>query len=140
MRTSVHFCSDAPELVPAHPGDAGVDLRSIDSTIIPAGGRDLVRTGLRVAIPEGYVGLVCSRSGIAHRNGLFVLNAPGIVDSGYRGDVGVVLANWDSQPQAVHAGDRVAQLVIVPAGAAFVPTEVLPDSERGVAGFGSTGR
>lgn len=125
----------------AHPGDAGADLAiAIDCELAP-GERRLVPTGVAVAIPDGYVGLVHPRSGLAFRNGLTIVNAPGTVDSGYRGEIQVCLLNTDtSVPITLHRGDFIAQLVIQRVERArFVEVEELPPSERGVGGHGSTG-
>jgi dUTP pyrophosphatase len=135
-----------PELeMPAYarPGDAGADLRArTDVTISPAGGRALVPTGIAVAIPEGYAGFVQPRSGLAMRHGVTVLNAPGLIDAGFRDELKVLLVNTD--PEAayqVQRGDRVAQLVIkAVAQAEFVAVDELPVSERGLGGFGHSGR
>ncbi len=124
----------------AHPGDAGMDLVSIESATIPPGGRHLVRTGLAVEIPVGFEGQVRPRSGLALKHGVTVLNAPGTIDAGYRGEIGVVLANFGDAPFAVETGMRIAQLVI--ASVATVTVEVadsLSSSERGVGGYGSSG-
>jgi dUTP pyrophosphatase len=126
---------------PAHPGDAGLDLRSrIDVEVKPAE-RALVPTGVAVAIPEGYAGLVLPRSGLASKQGLTLANAPGLIDAGYRGEVTCAVVNLDpDQAVQVHRGDRIAQLVIV-----AIPqvepawVEELPPSTRGEGGFGSTG-
>ena len=127
----------------AHPGDAGADLVSTrDVVLSPRGGRALVPTGLGVAIPEGYAGLVLARSGLAINHGIACLNAPGLIDSGYRGEIQAVLVNLD--PDAayeIHRGDRIGQLVIVQVEAArFLFSTKLPTSERGEGGFGHTGR
>ena len=126
----------------AYPGDAGLDLVSCERvTLEPGGGRAVVGTGIAVAIPEGHAGLVVPRSGLAARHGIGIVNAPGLVDAGYRGEVRVVLVNTDrSETFVVEPGMRIAQLVLVPVALA-VPVEVteLPESERGVAGFGSSG-
>jgi len=126
----------------AHPGDAGVDLRStVDLTLKP-GDRALVPTGISVAIPEGYAGLVQPRSGLAVRHGLSLVNAPGLIDSGYRGEIKVVAINLDpSEPFEVRRGDKIAQLVIYPVPpVVWREVDELPASERGAAGFGSSGR
>jgi dUTP pyrophosphatase len=127
----------------AHPGDAGYDLRAREPvTLAPAGGRAAVPTGVALAIPEGFCGLVLPRSGLALRHGVTCLNAPGLIDSGYRDEVRVILVNHDpAEPFEVARGDRIAQLVI--ARAETVEWEVvddLDDSTRGTGGFGSTGR
>lgn len=126
----------------ARQGDAGLDLRSAVDAEVGPGERALIPTGLAVAIPEGYAGLVLPRSGLAAREGLTLANAPGLVDSGYRGEVTCAMVNLDrSRPVVIKRGDRIAQLVVVPAPS-VVPqwVEELPASERGDGGFGSTGR
>ena len=125
----------------AHPDDAGLDLVACERAVIPPGGRAVVGTGIAVAIPEGHAGLVVPRSGLAARHGIGIVNAPGLVDSGYRGEVRVVLANTDpNESFTVEAGMRIAQLVVVPV-AQLEAAEVseLPETVRGTAGFGSTG-
>jgi dUTP pyrophosphatase len=125
----------------AHPGDAGADLHTtVDLTLAP-GERRLVPTGIALAIPEGYVGLVHPRSGLAHRHGLSVVNAPGTIDAGYRGEVQVCLVNLDpSAPIALRRGDRIAQLVVQRVERAeFVEAAELEQSVRGSGGYGSTG-
>jgi dUTP pyrophosphatase len=127
----------------AHPGDAGADLRArTDVTIAPAGGRALVPTGVALAIPLGYAGFVQPRSGLALRHGVTVLNAPGLIDAGYRDELMVLLVNTDPiTPYEVRRGDRVAQLVIkAVAQAEFVAVYQLSGSERGLGGFGHSGR
>lgn len=127
----------------AKPGDAGFDLRATESqTLAPGGGRALVPTGLAVAIPAGYAGFVQPRSGLALNHGVTVLNTPGLIDSGYRGELKVVLVNTDpTEPFVVERGERIAQLVIqaVPT-VEFVEVDHLDDSERGESGFGSSGQ
>lgn len=125
----------------AQPGDAGADLRSrVDLTLQP-GERALVPTGVAIALPEGYVGLVHPRSGLAAKHGITIVNAPGTVDSGYRGEIMVCLLNTDnSQAFEIQRGDRIAQLVIQRfESATFNVVESLSQTERGTAGFGSTG-
>jgi dUTP diphosphatase len=125
----------------AHPGDAGADLvTAVDVTLAP-GERALVPTGIALAVPEGYVALVHPRSGLAARHGLSVVNTPGTVDAGYRGEVSVLLINHDlTEPVVLRRGDRIAQLVIQRVEqAAFTEVEVLPGSARGTGGYGSTG-
>ncbi|MGY3566824.1 dUTP diphosphatase [Sinomonas sp. RB5] len=125
----------------AHPGDAGADLRArVDVTLRP-GERALVPTGVSIALPFGYVALIHPRSGLATKHGLTVVNAPGTVDAGYRGEIAVTLLNTDaSEPIALRRGDRIAQMVIQRVEhACFVPVEDLSDSVRGSGGFGSTG-
>ena len=125
----------------AHSTDAGLDLYSLQSATIPPGGRELVSTGVHVAIPPGYVGMICPRSGLAHKAGLTVLNAPGIIDAGYTGSIKVNMYNADYLPQYVDAGDRIAQLVIIPiAEAHLAQVNVMEATERGENGHGSTGR
>jgi dUTP pyrophosphatase len=124
----------------ARPGDAGVDLYGAAPVTLAPGERVTVGTGVAVAIPEGYAGLVTPRSGLAHRHGLGVVNAPGVVDSGYRGEIRVILVNHGAEPVSLSRGDRIAQLVVVPVAAGdLVEVAELPDSERGAGGFGSTG-
>ncbi len=124
----------------ATPGAAGLDLYARESTAIGSGGRVLVPCGIRVAIPQGYCGMVCSRSGMALRHGVFVLNAPGIIDSDYRGEVGAILQNAGSEMFHVKPGDRVAQLLIIPVAMMEIRiVEGLDSTERGAHGFGSTG-
>jgi dUTP pyrophosphatase len=125
----------------AHPGDAGADLVAAEDLELAPGERGLVRTGLAIALPEGYVGLVHPRSGLAARLGVTVLNAPGTVDSGYRGEILVNLVNHDRERRAVISrGDRIAQLVIQRVERAhFHRVDELPDSARGAGGHGSTG-
>lgn len=119
---------------------AGSDLCAIEDTHLQPGERRLIKTGLAMEIPAGYVGLVCSRSGMALKHGVFVLNAPGVVDSDYRGDVGVILFNGGSSAFPIMTGDRIAQLLIMPvAQVGFMDVEELDDTERGEGGFGSTG-
>jgi dUTP pyrophosphatase len=125
----------------AREGDAGADLRSNEDIEILANQQVLVKTGVRLGLPDGYVGLVCSRSGLALKSGVFVLNAPGVVDSGYRGEVGVILKNSGSSTFFVKKGDRIAQLMIQKfESPKFVEVETLDVTERGEGGFGSTGK
>jgi dUTP pyrophosphatase len=126
----------------AHPGDAGADLRAAADVVLPPGGRATVGTGVAVAVPEGYAGFVHPRSGLAARHGITVVNAPGTIDAGYRGEVRVVLLNTDpAEPFTVRRGDRIAQLVVQPVTRVrFLEVAELPPSPRGEAGFGSTGR
>ena len=124
----------------AYAGDAGLDLSSCEHIEIPPGERAVVGTGLAVAIPEGYAGFVQPRSGLASRHGITIVNTPGLVDSGYRGELRVILLNTDREhPFVVEAGMRIAQLVVVPVAETDpVEVEELPASERGVRGFGSS--
>ena len=125
----------------AQPGDAGADLRSRISTLVPAHGRVLVPTGVSIALPDGYVGLVHPRSGLAHKHGITVLNAPGTVDAGYRGEIAVNLYNSTDEDFSIEVGDRIAQLVIQRVERAhFIEVERLPESDRGDGGHGSTGK
>ena len=124
----------------AYDGDAGLDLSSCERVELGPGERALVGTGLAVAIPEGHAGLVQPRSGLASRHGITIVNTPGLVDSGYRGELRIILLNTDaSEPFVVEPGMRIAQLVVV-AVPELDPVEVdeLPASERGVRGFGSS--
>ncbi len=126
----------------AKPGDAGADLVAAESvTLAPQGGRALVPTGVSVAIPDGHAGFVQPRSGLAARHGVTVLNTPGLIDSGYRGELKVLLVNTDpSEPFEVTRGERIAQLVIQAVEhVRFAEVDTLPESERGEGGFGSTG-
>jgi dUTP pyrophosphatase len=131
---------DATLPVRAYSGDAGLDLASCERVELGPGERALVGTGLAVAIPEGYAGFVQPRSGLAARHGVSVVNSPGLVDSGYRGELRVVLLNTDRQtPFVVEPGMRIAQLVVLPVPALeLVEVDELPASERGVRGFGSS--
>ena len=135
---------DADLELPAHatPGDAGVDLRASEDVTLPAGGgRALVPTGISIAIPDGYAGFIQPRSGLAYKHGVTVLNTPGLIDSGYRGELKVLLINTDPTTDfEVKRGERIAQLVIQAYEQVnFVEVDELPDSERGLGGFGSTG-
>lgn len=125
----------------AQPGDAGADLRSNQDLVIAPGERVTVSTGIAIALPAGYVGLVHSRSGLAAKSGVIVLNSPGTVDAGYRGEIMVTLLNTDkTDPFEIRIGDRIAQLLIQKVERAnFIRVERLPDSNRGNGGFGSTG-
>jgi dUTP diphosphatase len=125
----------------AHPGDAGADLVSARDLELAPGARALVPTGIAIALPEGYVGLVHPRSGLASRLGVTVLNAPGTVDAGYRGEIMVNLINHDREhPAKISRGDRIAQLVVQRVERAdFLRVDELPDSLRGAGGHGSTG-
>jgi len=137
----VRLDPDLPLPAYAHPGDAGADLvTAVDVTLQP-GERALVPTGIAMAVPDGYVALVHPRSGLAARHGLSIVNTPGTIDAGYRGEVKVLLVNLDpSEPIELRRGDRVAQLVLQRVEqAAFTEVEVLPDSVRGDGGYGSTG-
>jgi dUTP pyrophosphatase len=131
-----------PELKPtyAKPGDAGCDLRASEATVVPARGRVLVKTGVSIALPDGYVGLVHPRSGLAAKHGITVLNTPGTIDAGYRGELMVTLYNSSDEDFPVARLDRIAQLVIQEfSRAEFIEVENLPESDRGDTGFGSSG-
>ena len=137
---------DVPIIAPdvpayAHPGDAGADLVSTEALRLEPGQRALVGTGVRIALPDGYVAFVVPRSGLATKHGITIVNSPGTVDAGYRGEIKATLLNTDSeQAYDIGVGDRIAQLVVMPVSRArFVPVEVLPESARGDGGFGSTG-
>jgi dUTP pyrophosphatase len=125
----------------AYPGDAGLDLVACERHVLGPGERAVVGTGLAVAIPDGHAGLVLPRSGLASRHGIGIANAPGLVDSGYRGELRVVLLNTDrTETFTVEPGMRIAQLVVVPVVSAEpVHVDELPETQRGVAGFGSSG-
>ena len=131
---------DAVVPVRAYDGDAGLDLSSCERVTLGPGERATVGTGLAVAIPEGYAGFVQPRSGLASRHGITIVNAPGLVDSGYRGELRVVLLNTDAaEPFLVEPGMRIAQLVVMPVTSSEpVAVDELPESERGVRGFGSS--
>lgn len=134
------LCPDAVLPAYAHPGDAGMDIRSVDDLEIASGARALVHTGLVMVLPPGWEAQVRPRSGLALKHGVTVLNTPGTIDAGYRGEVGVILANFGDAPFAVKKGDRIAQVVIAPVTtAAIEETDVVDDTDRGGGGFGSTG-
>jgi len=132
---------DATLPVYSHPGDAGADLTTVESFTLQPGERRLVSTGLAIALPDGYAAFVHPRSGLAAKHGITIVNAPGTIDAGYRGEIKVCLLNTDgANPVTFQAGDRIAQLVIQPVvTAAFTPALRLPGSDRGSGGFGSTG-
>jgi len=122
-------------------GAAGMDLLAARDMTLPAGGRALVPTGLCIAIPEGFEMQVRPRSGLALKHGVTVLNAPGTVDSDYRGEVGVILLNSGTEPFSITRGERIAQAVFAPVTrAVWEEVVVLPETQRGIGGFGSTGR
>lgn len=125
----------------AHPGDAGADLVATETVVLAPGERATVGTGSAIALPDGYVAFVVPRSGLAAKHGVTIVNTPGTVDAGYRGEIRVILLNTDrAEPYTITAGDRIAQLIVMPvARARFVPVERLPGSHRGEGGFGSTG-
>ena len=139
------FCAGEPPTY-AHEGDAGADIRANETVTLEPGERKLVGTGLRCAFQDGQVAMVCSRSGLAHKNGIMVVNSPGIIDSGYRGEIKVNLINLGTEPFVVEEGMRIAQIVVTP----FVSVKFLPVEEvffdqvekhdsRGTAGHGSSG-
>jgi dUTP pyrophosphatase len=136
---------DPDVAVPAYakPGDAGLDLCAAESvTLLPGGGRALVPTGMAIAIPEGYAGFVQPRSGLALQHGVTCLNTPGLIDSGYRGELKVLLINTDpNEPFEITRGERIAQLVVQRVEhVVFREVDELDDSDRGEGGFGHTGR
>jgi dUTP pyrophosphatase len=125
----------------AREGDAGLDLQAAEATTIEPGARALVPTGLAVAIPSGYAGFVLPRSGLALRHGLTLLNTPGLIDAGYRGEIKVLLINHDRSAVTIARGERIAQLVLQRVEHAdLVEVDELPATARGEGGFGSTGR
>ncbi|MBO9578871.1 MAG: dUTP diphosphatase [Microbacteriaceae bacterium] len=125
----------------SHPGDAGADLHSAEALTIEPGRRATVGTGVSIALPDGYVAFVVPRSGLASKRGITIVNSPGTVDAGYRGELRVTLLNTDlDEPFEIAVGDRIAQLIVMPVSRAeFVRVERLPGSHRGEGGFGSTG-
>lgn len=125
----------------AHPGDAGADLRAAEAVVLGPGERATVPTGVSIAMPDGFVGFVVPRSGLAARHGITIVNSPGTVDAGYRGEIRVTMLNTDArEPFPIAVGDRIAQLILMPVSRArFIPVETLPGSHRGDGGFGSTG-
>ena len=131
--------NSAPEY--AHPGDAGADLSSTEAVTLAPGERATVGTGVSIALQNGFVGFVVPRSGLAARHGITIVNSPGTVDAGYRGEIRVTILNTDRLvPYSVAVGDRIAQLIVMPVSrSTFVPVGSLPGSHRGESGFGSTG-
>ena len=125
----------------SHPGDAGADLTAAESVELLPGERATVPTGVSIALPDGYVAFVVPRSGLAAKHGITIVNSPGTVDAGYRGEIKVTLLNTDSSvAYSVAVGDRIAQLIVMPVTRArFVQVQKLPGSDRGDNGFGSTG-
>ncbi|MEX1080220.1 MAG: dUTP diphosphatase [Homoserinimonas sp.] len=125
----------------SHPGDAGADLVAAEAVELGPGERATVGTGVSIALPDGYAAFVVPRSGLAAKHGITIVNSPGTVDAGYRGEIRVTLLNTDrSESYAIAVGDRIAQLIVSPVFRAhFIPVESLPGSQRGQAGFGSTG-
>jgi dUTP pyrophosphatase len=141
MALTVPVTADEQATLPEYgsAGAAGADLRASEAVLLPPGGRTAVRTGLRLQLPPGHVGLVWPRSGLAARHGIDTL--AGVIDSDYRGELLVVLVNHGDEPFAIAAGDRIAQLLVQRVSRVqFVPAAALEDSERGHGGFGSTGR
>jgi dUTP pyrophosphatase len=137
----VRLDRDLPLPSYAHPGDAGADLVTAVDVVLAPGERALVPTGISIALPEGYVALVHPRSGLAARHGLSIVNTPGTIDAGYRGEIKVMLINHDpAEPIRLRRGDRIAQLVIQRfERAVFAEVDALPESVRGIGGYGSTG-
>ena len=125
----------------SHPGDAGADLTAAEAVELQPGERATVGTGVSIALPDGYVAFVVPRSGLASKHGITIVNSPGTVDAGYRGEIRVTLLNTDSSvAYSVAVGDRIAQLIVMPVSRArFIPVRKLPGSDRGDNGFGSTG-
>ena len=125
----------------SHPGDAGADLSAAEDVTLAPGARATVGTGVSIALPDGYVGFVVPRSGLAARHGITIVNSPGTVDAGYRGEIRVTLLNTDPESDFdISVGDRIAQLIVMPVSRArFVPVQSLPGSHRGAGGSGSTG-
>jgi dUTP diphosphatase len=134
---------DPRAIVPsrAHPGDAGLDVHALEAVTLTPGARAMVRTGIAIALPDGHAGLVVPRSGLAARHGIALVNAPGLIDEGYRGEVRILLLNTDPrEPFDVVAGSRIAQLVVVPVAPAETgEVESLDVTVRGAGGFGSSG-
>lgn len=125
----------------SHPGDAGADLRSAEDLVLAPGERATVGTGVSIALPDGYLGFVVPRSGLAAKHGITIVNSPGTVDAGYRGEIRITVLNTDlAEAFPISVGDRIAQLIVMPVSRArFIPVGSLPGSHRGDAGFGSTG-
>ena len=131
---------ELPTPTRAHEGDAGLDLMSTETFVLGVGERRSVPAGVAVAIPAGCAGLVLPRSGLASRHGIGVVNSPGLIDSGYRGEIEVLLVNHGEQPVEIGRGDRIAQLIVTPVMVAeVVVVDELDPSERGEGGFGSSG-
>jgi dUTP pyrophosphatase len=125
----------------AHPGDAGADLHAAERCTLQPGQRATVATGVSIALPSGYAAFVVPRSGLADRHGITIVNSPGTVDAGYRGEIRVTMLNTDREhPFTIDVGDRIAQIIVMPvARAEFIRVHSLPGSHRGGSGFGSTG-
>lgn len=142
MTESVEVLIKASQIpVYAHPGDAGADLHSTQAVTLAPGERQTVGTGVSIALPHGFAAFVVPRSGLAAKHGITVVNSPGTIDAGYRGEIKVVLLNTDtSVPYDIGVGDRIAQIIVMPVTrATFVPVDALPGSDRGEGGFGSSG-
>jgi len=142
MRLAVRLLDPAAQLPQrAHDDDAGYDLHALEATTLQPGERALVRTGVAIELPLRHAGLVLPRSGLAHKHGIAIVNAPGLIDNGYRGELKVLLLNTDRESAFdVAAGDRIAQLVVIPVAAPdIVEVDALAASRRGDGGFGSTG-
>jgi dUTP pyrophosphatase len=139
MTPQVLVVGDVPTY--AHPGDAGADITAAEAVTLAPGERALVKSGLSIALPQGFVAYVMPRSGLALHHGITLVNSPGTIDAGYRGEIGVIMLNTDRDNSfQIEAGDRIAQLVIHPlVRAEFVPVAQLPGTHRGSGGFGSTG-
>ena len=129
---------DLPEY--AYEGDAGLDLRAAEDTVLNPFGRQVVSCGIAIAIPHGYAGFVLPRSGLAAKHGISIVNAPGLIDSNYRGEIKVILINLGTADFTINSGDRIAQMIVAPVTqASFTITDSLSETERGSGGFGSTG-
>lgn len=141
MTESIEVLFTGAEPVSAHPGDAGADLVSTEAVVLAPGERATVGTGLSIALPNGFAAFVVPRSGLAAKHGITIVNSPGTVDAGYRGEIRVTLLNTDARESyAIQPGDRIAQLIVMAVPRVrFVEVERLPGSERGQGGFGSTG-
>ena len=132
--------ADLPLPARAHPGDAGLDLRARVDAVVPAGGRALVPNGFALALPAGYVALAVPRSGLALREGATLLNSPGVIDAGYRGEVSTIVHNTSDRPLHIRRGDRIAQLLVLRIPELEITeVESLPGTHRGTGGFGSSG-
>lgn len=140
VQLDVVYEEGATPLAYAHKGDAGLDIAANETVTLEPGERKLVGTGVRIAVPEGYVGLLFPRSGNAAKKGLTLANSVGVIDSGYRGEVKGIMVNLGSDPVTINSGERIMQLVLVPFLSAVVtPVLSLEETERGENGFGSTG-
>ena len=141
MTDLVEVLLTGPEPHYAHAGDAGADLTSAEDLVLAPGERATVGTGVAIALPDGYAAFVVPRSGLAARHGITIVNSPGTVDAGYRGELRVTLLNTDrTESYAIAAGDRIAQLIVMPVPPVrFIPVDDLPASVRGQGGFGSSG-